>query len=63
MNGLALCAGIGGLELGLKLALRDYRCVGYCERDAYAASVLVARIWVLESSVKCLLRVKCRRKR
>lgn len=45
MNGLALCAGIGGLELGLKLALGDgYRCVGYVEREAFAASVLVARM-------------------
>ena len=45
MNGLALCAGIGGLELGVARALGGrYRCVGYVERDAYAASVLVARM-------------------
>lgn len=44
MNGLALCSGIGGLELGLSLAIPGYRCVGYCERDAYAASVIVARM-------------------
>lgn len=45
LNGLALCAGIGGLELGLRLALpRVYRCVGYVERDAYAAAILVARM-------------------
>jgi DNA (cytosine-5)-methyltransferase 1 len=43
--GLALCAGAGGLELGLKLALGErYRTVGYVERDAYAAAVLVARM-------------------
>lgn len=45
MNGLALCAGVGGLELGLKLALgKSFRCVGYVERDAYAAACLVARM-------------------
>jgi len=45
MNGLALCAGHGGLELGLKLALGGgYRTVGYVEREAYAAAALVARM-------------------
>lgn len=45
MNGLALCAEIGGLELGLKLALGDaYRTVGYVEREAFCAAVLVARM-------------------
>lgn len=45
IHGLALCAGIGGLELGLKMALgRRYRCVCYVERDAFAASILVARM-------------------
>lgn len=45
MLGLSLCSGVGGLELGLKLALGDaYRCVGYVERDAYAAAALVARM-------------------
>lgn len=45
LNGLALCAGAGGLELGLKLALGErYKCVGYVEREAYAASALVARM-------------------
>jgi DNA (cytosine-5)-methyltransferase 1 len=46
MNGLALCAGVGGLELGLSLALgrMEYRTVCYVERDAYAAAVLVARM-------------------
>lgn len=44
MNGLALCSGIGGLEIGVELALPGYRTVGYVERDAYAAAVLVARM-------------------
>lgn len=45
LAGLALCAGVGGLELGLQLALgRRYRTVGYVEREAFAASVLVARM-------------------
>ena len=45
LTGLALCAGIGGLELGVRLALGDaYRLVGAVERDSYAAAVLVARM-------------------
>src|ERR1035437_6207887 len=45
INGLALCAGVSGLELGLHIALGNrYRTVGYCEREAFAASVLVARM-------------------
>lgn len=45
INGLSLCTGIGGLELGLKIALGDgYRTICYCERESFAASVLVARM-------------------
>lgn len=45
MRGLALCAGVGAMELGLSLALgRTYRTVCYVEREAYAAGVLVARM-------------------
>ena len=44
MNGLALCAGIGGLELGLSLAIGGYKTVCYVEREAYAAATLVARM-------------------
>lgn len=41
MNVLALCAGVGGVELGLKLATSGRaRCVGGVERDAYAAAIL-----------------------
>ena len=42
--GLSLCAGAGGLDLGLALAEPGYRAVGYVERDAFAAAVLVARM-------------------
>lgn len=44
MNGLALCAGIGGLEIGLKRAVTNYRTVCYVERNPYAAGVLAARM-------------------
>lgn len=45
MNGLALCAGVGGLELGLKLALGEqHRTVCYVEREAYTAACLVVRM-------------------
>ena len=44
MNGLALCAGAGGLELGLYLAEPGYRTVGWVEREARAAATLVARM-------------------
>lgn len=44
-NGLALCAGYGGLELGMRLALGDgYRTVCVVERDLVAASVLATRM-------------------
>ncbi|MEL6576441.1 DNA cytosine methyltransferase [Paracoccus sanguinis] len=42
--GLSLCSGVGGLDLGLHLALPGYRTVGHVERDAYAAAILVARM-------------------
>jgi DNA (cytosine-5)-methyltransferase 1 len=41
---LALCAGVGSLELALKLAVPGTRLVGAVERDSYAAAVLVARM-------------------
>lgn len=44
MHGIALAAGAGGLELGVSLAIPEYRTVCWCERDAYAASALVARM-------------------
>ena len=46
VNVLAICAGVGGLELGLSLALHHrgeiVRGVGYLEREAGAAASLVA---------------------
>ena len=45
MNGLALCAGVGGLELGLAAAIGPrFRTVCYVEGEAYAASVLVSQM-------------------
>ncbi len=42
--GLSLCAGAGGLDLGIHLAVPEYRTVGYVERESYAAATLVARM-------------------
>ena len=39
-----MCAGVGGLDLGLPIACPGYRTVGYVEREAYAAAALVARM-------------------
>lgn len=45
INGLSICSGIGGLELGLTLALGDQlRTVGYVEQEAYAAATIVERM-------------------
>ena len=41
---LSLCAGVGGLDLGLSLGEPRARTVCYVERDAFAAAVLVARM-------------------
>lgn len=44
MNVLALCAGIGGIEIGLKIIREDFVVVGYVEREAFSARVLVKAI-------------------
>jgi len=45
IHGLAICSGVGGLELGLHLALGEsYRTVCHIEREAFAAATLVARM-------------------
>lgn len=44
LTGLALCAGVGGLELGLHIAEPQYRTVCFVEREAFAAATLVARM-------------------
>lgn len=45
INGLGLCAGIGGLERGLKLSLGNaYRPVCMVEREIYGCAVLAARM-------------------
>lgn len=44
MNGLALCAGFGGLEGGLERSLPEYRTVCYVEGEAYPAAVLAQKM-------------------
>ena len=44
LNGLAVCAGLGGIELALSRALPNYRTICYIERSSYAAATLVARM-------------------
>ena len=41
---LSICTGIGGLDLGVRLAVPGTRVVGYVERDSYSAAVIVARM-------------------
>ena len=41
---LSICAGAGGLDLGLKLAVPGARTVCYVEREITAASILGARM-------------------
>lgn len=42
---ISVCSGYGGIDLGLRLALGGRcRTVLYCEREAYAAAILVAQM-------------------
>ena len=43
-NELAICAGYGGLGMGLKLAVPTTRTVCYVEREAASVEILVARM-------------------
>ncbi|MGR3501623.1 DNA cytosine methyltransferase [Pseudaestuariivita sp.] len=44
IRGISLCSGVGGLDLGLHIAEPGYRSVCFVERQAFCASVLVARM-------------------
>jgi len=44
LNGLALCAGVGGLELGLERVFPNFRTLAYVEGEAFAASNLVKKM-------------------
>jgi len=41
---LSLCSGVGGIELGFKLAVPKSRTVGYIENEAFACAILKARM-------------------
>jgi len=43
-RGISLCAGVGGLDLGLHIAEPRYRTVCYVERNCFSAATLVARM-------------------
>jgi len=44
LNGLALCAGYGGLEIGIERVFPEYRTVCYVEGEAFAASHIVKKM-------------------
>jgi len=44
VNHLSLCAGIGGIDLGLKRVVRGLRTVAMVEREVYAVSLLVSKM-------------------
>jgi DNA (cytosine-5)-methyltransferase 1 len=41
---MSLCSGVGGIELGFKLAVPSARTIGYIENEAFACSILEARM-------------------
>lgn len=42
LRSISICAGIGGLDLGLEIAVPESRTVCYLEREAFAVACLVA---------------------
>ncbi len=44
LRGISLCAGVGGLDLGIHIAEPGYRAVCHVERNSFAAATLVARM-------------------
>ena len=44
MNGLALCSGYGGIELGLESRIDGFKTICHVEGEAYAASLIIKKI-------------------
>jgi len=44
LNGLALCAGVGGLERGIESIIPESRTICYVEGETYPASVLASKM-------------------
>ena len=44
LNILSLCAGVGGLDLGIRVAQPDARTVCYVEIEAFACEILATRM-------------------
>lgn len=44
IRGVSLCSGTGGLDLGIQIAIPDYRAVCMVEREAFAVACLVAQM-------------------
>lgn len=44
LHGISLCAGYGGLDIGITIAEPKYKTICFVEREAHAAATLVARM-------------------
>jgi len=44
LNGLALCSGFGGIELGLESRIDGFKTICHVESEAYAASLIIKKI-------------------